>query len=59
VTFAPDEHWSLFDLVQMQIELSEIFGREVDLAERAAIEQGENYIRRKHILRTLEVIYAA
>ena len=59
VSFAPDAHWSLFDLVTMQSELETILGREVDLVERPAIERGENYIRRKSILSNLEVIYAA
>ena len=59
VSFAPDAHWSLFDLVRMQEELRALWGREVDLLERQAIEQSENYIRRKQILRSAEVIYAA
>jgi predicted nucleotidyltransferase len=59
VSFAPDNHWSLFDLVTMQDELEAILGREVDLLDRVAVEQSENYIRRKSILRSLEVIYAA
>ena len=59
VSFAPDAHWSLFDLVTMQEELRTIFGREVDLLQRVAVERSENYIRRKSILSNLEVIYAA
>ena len=59
VSFALDAHWSLFDLVTMQDELRAIFGREVDLLQRVAIERSENYIRRKSILSNLEVIYAA
>lgn len=59
VSFAPDARRSLFDLVAMQNELQAIFGREVDLVERSAIEQSENYIRRKSILQNQEVIYAA
>jgi predicted nucleotidyltransferase len=59
VSFAPDAHWSLFDLVTMQDELRAIFGREVDLLQRVAVERSENYIRRKSILSNLEVIYAA
>ena len=59
VSFAADAHWSLFDLVRMQEELSAIWGREVDLLERVAVEQSENYIRRKHILSNAEVIYGA
>jgi len=59
VTFAPDARYSLFNLVEMQEELEQIFGRKVDLIEREAVEQSQNYIRRKHILSSLEPIYAS
>ncbi len=59
VTFAPDSRVSLFDLVRMEDELKNIFGRDVDLVERAAIERSENYIRRKSILSNTQVVYAA
>ena len=59
VSFSPRARISLFDLVRMQNELKEIFGREVDLVERRAIEKSENYIRRKSILSNTKVIYAA
>ena len=59
VSFSPKAKISLFDLVRMQNELKEIFGREVDLVERRAIEKSENYIRRKNILSTTKVIYEA
>jgi uncharacterized protein len=59
VSFDPKAKVSLFDLVRMQNELNEIFGREVDLVERRAIEKSENYIRRKSILSNTKVIYAA
>jgi predicted nucleotidyltransferase len=59
VTFAPDSRWTLFDLVHMQDELEEIFGRSVDLVERSAVEQSENYIRRRHILASVEPVYVA
>lgn len=55
VTFARDTHYSLFDLAQMQIELREIFGREVDLIEKASL---RNPFRRSHILKNLEIVYA-
>jgi len=58
VSFDQDAHWGLFALVQMQEELETILGRDVDLVSRRAVEQGENYIRRKSILRNLEVIHA-
>ena len=59
VDFEPDAERSLFDLVSMTDELKEIFGRDVDLLTRRAVEQSRNYIRRKSILSTLEVIYAS
>jgi predicted nucleotidyltransferase len=59
VRFFPETNYSLFDLVRMQDELKEIFGREVDLVEWTAIAQSRNYIRRKQILGSLEAIYAA
>jgi len=59
ISFEPDAHVGLFDLVTMQSDLSAMLGREVDLVERAAVESSENYIRRKAILGNLEVIYAA
>jgi len=59
VSFSPKAKISLFDLVRMQNELEEIFGREVDLVERRVIEKSENYIRRKNILSNTKVIYEA
>jgi hypothetical protein len=59
VNFAEDAHWSLFDLVTMQEELKQLFGREVDLVERRAVENSENYIRRRHILSSTEMVYVA
>ncbi|MCY4420679.1 MAG: nucleotidyltransferase family protein [Gammaproteobacteria bacterium] len=40
-------------------ELSDLFGREVDVLTRTSVEQSRNYIRRKAILDSAEVIYAA
>jgi predicted nucleotidyltransferase len=59
VTFAPGSRVGLFDLVRMEDELKNLFGRDVDLVERAAIEKSENYIRRKSILSNTQVVYAA
>ena len=58
VTFAEDSHIGLRELVQMEDELKTIFGREVDLVMRQAVERSENYIRRRHILAHLEVVHA-
>ena len=59
VSFAPDSRWSLMDLVRMEEELGVILGRKVDLVERKSVEISENYIRRSHILNSLEPLYVA
>lgn len=59
MSLRPDAKVGLFDLVTMERELVAIFGRQVDLVDRAAIEASPNYIRRRAILSELEVIYAA
>jgi predicted nucleotidyltransferase len=46
-------------MVRMQRELESVLGREVDLVERKAVEQSENYIRRKRILGSLVPVYVA
>lgn len=56
VSFDPDSHWDLLDLVEMRSELEERFGRPVDLIEKDAI---RNPWRRHVILSTRQVIHAA
>ncbi|MGE0361148.1 MAG: nucleotidyltransferase family protein [Vicinamibacterales bacterium] len=53
VSFAPDVRYSLFDLVHMQDELRELFGRDVDLVTRRAVERSMNEWRRQAILGSL------
>ena len=59
VTFEKQARWSLFDLVDAQLEMSNLIGREVDLVERAPIEKSSNWIRRKAILERTRTIYVA
>jgi predicted nucleotidyltransferase len=59
VRFRPEARHTLFDMVTMQDDLKQVLGRETDLVERTAVEQSRNYIRRKAILDSAEVIYAA
>jgi len=59
VSFDKKAHVTLFDMVHMQDELSKIFDRDVDLISRRGIEQSRNPLRRKEILDSIEVIYAA
>jgi uncharacterized protein len=59
VSFAADARWGLLDEVTMADELSSIVGRKVDLVSRRAVEQSENYIRRRRILGSVEPVYVA
>src|SRR5258708_22681325 len=59
VSFEPESHPTLFDMVRMQKELSRFFGRPVDLVSRRGIENSRNYLRRKEILDSAYPIYAA
>lgn len=49
----------LFEKMSMQEELETLLHRKVDLVSRTAIEQSRNWIRRKSILNSGEVVYAA
>ena len=58
VTFKPDAKVRFADLMQMEQELGAIFGRKVDLGTRKSVEQDPNYLRRREILNSAQVIYA-
>ena len=59
VSFDPDARPTLFDVVRMQEELSRVLGRKVDLVTRRAVATSRNYIRRRAILGSAQVVYAA
>ena len=59
VSFAEGAGHSLFELDDMESELKEIFGREVDLVTRRGIESSPNYLRRNAILGSAETIYGS
>lgn len=59
VRFDAEAHHTLFDMVRMQEQLKAIFGREVDLISRRGIESSRNYLRRKAILESAEVVYGS
>ena len=59
IQFQPQARHTLLDMARMEAELRQIFGRDVDLVERSAVEQSRNYIRRKAILQSAESIHAA
>ena len=54
VAFGPDSHWSLFDVVDMKMELEKMFDRKVDILEEGTI---KNPIKRRCIYENLEVLY--
>ena len=58
VSFESGVRHGIFDLIQMEEELKEIFGRDVDLLTRRGVEVSENASRREEILNTAEVVYA-
>ena len=57
VTFTGEARWTLWDVIAAEQELSEIVGRPVDLVERNAVENSENWIRRNNILNSARIIY--
>jgi predicted nucleotidyltransferase len=59
VTFSPDARRSLFDMVHMNDELVEIFGRDVDLLTRRAVERSLNPIRKTSILNSAVMLDVA
>ena len=59
VRFESEHTPGLFGIVRMERELSELFGRQVYLVTRGAVENSRNYIRRKAILDSARVVYAA
>ena len=50
VKFAEDAEWSAFDHFEAEDELSDILGRDVDLVSLSAIEEQDNWLRKRHIL---------
>jgi predicted nucleotidyltransferase len=57
VAFAPEAHWSLLDHILMERELADLLGRDVDRLTKRSVEESHNWIRRKQILDTAQVIY--
>jgi predicted nucleotidyltransferase len=57
VVFDEDAGWGFRELLTMEEELEAALGRPVDLVKRQLVEESENYIRRKHILSSLQLLY--
>ena len=56
VSFEPNSKISLFDIMELEEEFSQLLNREVDLVEKESL---KNPIRKDKILSTREIIYAA
>lgn len=56
IQFAPDSHWSLLEVAQMKYELEDLFDRKVDLLTKKSIEQSKNWLRRREILGTAQLL---
>ena len=59
IDFLPKTKPSLLDLVTIQEELQEMFGRPVDLLTRDGLKHMRNQLRRERITAGLKVIYVA
>lgn len=58
VSPSPGVVWSLLELADMRDELASLAGRPVDLVVRRAVERSPNWIRRREILESAEIVYA-
>lgn len=58
-TFDPEVHLTIHTLLEMEDELKALFGRDVDLVERKLVETNPNWVRRRRILNSARLIYAA
>ena len=59
VTFSREAKIGLTELEEIEDELQKMVGREIDFVFRNSIEASQNWIRRRNILETAEVIYGA
>ena len=58
VQFHPQAKPTFYNLEEMELELTTMFNRKVDLITRQGIESSRNYLRRHEILSSARVIYA-
>lgn len=59
IRFKTERTPGLFGIAAMERELADLIGRRVDLVTRGAIETSRNYLRRKAILESAQVVCAA
>lgn len=59
VTYLPTAERGLFEKMQMQEDLEALLHRHVDLVSKKAIAQSRNWLRRRKILDSAQVVYVA
>ncbi len=59
VSYQPSAKRGLFEKMTMQEELESLLNRKVDLVSKQAIIQSRNWLRRRNILDSAEVLYVA
>ena len=59
VSYLPTARRGLIEKIEMKEELESLVERKVDLVSKKAIEKSRNWIRRRNILESAEVIYVA
>jgi predicted nucleotidyltransferase len=59
VSFLPETTHGLFELVDMQDQMAQIFGRRVDLVLRRSVERSKNPYRREAILSSAQLVYGS
>lgn len=59
VEFAPSTPRRLAALLDFEAEAGKVLGRPVEVVDRRAIEESENYIRRRRILAEAEALFVA
>jgi uncharacterized protein len=59
VSFDPAFRRGLAEMIEMQSQIQQLLGRDVDLIVRRALERSENVSRRDRILNSAQVIYVA
>ncbi|MBW4442277.1 MAG: nucleotidyltransferase domain-containing protein [Plectolyngbya sp. WJT66-NPBG17] len=57
ISFAPQARQGLSEMIQIQEELERLFQRKVDCIVRESIKQSQNWIRKRNILNSAEVVY--
>jgi uncharacterized protein len=59
ITYLPAAKRGLLEKITMKEELEKLFNRSVDILSKTAIEKSYNWLRKKHIIDSAQVIYAS